>query len=39
MATVTALKQAAEFSSEADNYLPLADAVAQVWLQLQMHLL
>jgi hypothetical protein len=30
MATVTALKQAAEFSSEADNYLPLADAVAQV---------
>jgi hypothetical protein len=30
MATVTALKQAAEFSSEADNYLPLAEAVAQV---------
>ncbi|WIA10207.1 hypothetical protein OEZ85_010410 [Tetradesmus obliquus] len=36
MATCLALKQAAEFSSEADNYLPLADAVAQVveWMQL-----
>jgi hypothetical protein len=34
MATCLALKQAAEFSNEADNYLPLADAVHQVrrWL-------
>jgi hypothetical protein len=30
MATVIALKHAAEFSSETDNYLPLADAVHQV---------